>query len=122
MKKGQALVTLLVFILIATTIISSSVIILLLNSQGTQKTQQGLIALHIAESGIENAMLRLLRDPNYSGEILSVGDGNATITIIGATDKTVISVGKTGQYVRKIRATTSYQNYRLTIDSWQEVD
>ncbi|OGK20152.1 hypothetical protein A3C23_01465 [Candidatus Roizmanbacteria bacterium RIFCSPHIGHO2_02_FULL_37_13b] len=122
MKKGQALITLLIFILIAITISSSSMIILLLNSQGIQKNQQGTIALHIAESGVENALLRLLRNPNYTGEEdLPVGEGNVTITVSGSPDKTIISTGKTGNFIRKIRVITSYHDNALSVDSWKEI-
>ena len=82
-KSGQALVTLLVFMIIAVTITSSAVMIIILNSKGSYRFQDGLVAYQIAESGAENAILRLLRNPDYTGETdLAVGEGTASIPVL----------------------------------------
>ena len=80
-QKGQALITLLVFTIVAITITSAAVIIIFTNSIGTSKLEQGTNAYYVAESGAENALLRLLRDPNYSGEILPVDDASVEISV-----------------------------------------
>lgn len=118
MKRGQTVVILLVFMVIGITITSASVMILLSESSNTSKFQQALISQQIAESGAENALLRLLRDPTYTGETLTVGAGTATISVSGST---ITSVGTSGNFRRTIQVQTTYTNNILTISSWQEI-
>lgn len=122
LTKGQALITLLFFTLIAVTICSAAVTILMTNSLSGAKLQQGLIAYGIAKSGAENAKLQLLRNPNYQGEVLTIGDGEATIQVSsGSGIFTIISSGQIGNFKRKAQVTATYQNYVLTFSSIKEV-
>lgn len=118
--SGQVLVTLLFFTIFAVTIATAAIIGVLSNSTATSATQQGLYAESIAESGMENALLRLLRNPNYTGETMSVDTGSATITVTGSSTKTITSVGKAGNFLKKIRSQVVYTGGVLTISSWQE--
>ena len=77
--KGQALIILLFFAIIAINVTAAATVIILVNSLSGSKFQQGTVAYEIAQAGAENARLRLLRDPNYTGETLAVGNGNAVI-------------------------------------------
>lgn len=120
MKKGQTVITLLVFIAIAVTLTTGAIFVGLTNFLTATKIQQGEIAYFVAESGIENALLRLLRNPNYSGETLPVGEGTATVTVNG-TPKTVISEGKVGNFSRKIKVIVDDSGYTLSILFWKEV-
>jgi len=120
--KGQALITLLFFTVIATTITSAAVMIILINSLNGTKFQQGNIAYEIAQSGLENAKLRLLRDANYNGEILPVGAGSATVTIAkNGTQYTILSKGQIGNFTRQIQLVASYSASLFTVSSQQEV-
>lgn len=120
-QEGQALVTLLFFMVITIIITSAAIIIIIVNTQSTTKSEQGLLALQIAESGMENALLRLLRDPNYSGEpALTVGNGTATITISGTNPKTIVSKATLGSFVRTVQVEVEDLNGILTINSWKE--
>ncbi len=120
-KHGQSLVTLLVFMIIGITITSAAVVMTITNSQNATKFQEGMIAFQVAESGAENAIIRLLRDPNYTGETLAIGGGTAVITVSGTTTKTIVSAGTNGNYYRKVQVIAGYVNNLLTITSWQEV-
>lgn len=119
-NKGQTLLMLLVFMIIAITITSAATILILVNSANTQKMEGGSIAFHLAESGIENALLRLLRNPNYAGETLSINGGTATITITGSNPYTITSTGKKGNFSRTLQVVINY-NGNMTISSWKEV-
>lgn len=119
--RGQALVTLLFFMIIATTITTAAVAVVLVNSLSATGEQQGTIALTVAESGAENALLRLLRDPNYSGETAPIGEGTAAITITGTNPLVITSVGTVGNFVRKVQVQAVYTNSVLSVSSWQEV-
>ncbi|HCR92651.1 MAG TPA: hypothetical protein DIU47_01725 [Candidatus Pacebacteria bacterium] len=78
------------------------------------------MAYDIAEAGTENALLRLLRNPAYTGETLTVGDGTATITVTGSGTQTITSTGRLNNYLRKIQVVVVVDDVD-TIQSWMEV-
>lgn len=120
-QKGQALITLLFFVIIGVTIISAAVIVILTNSLSGSRMEQGFGAYAVAEAGIENALLRLDRNPYYTGETLSVGNGTATITVSGNNLITILSVGTLYNAVRKVQATVTNNNNAFTVTAWKEV-
>ena len=122
---GQALVTLLVFVATAMIITTGAVAVTIINSQTTGKFAQGEEVLHIAEAGADNAILRILRDPNgiYTGEgPLAIGSGTVTITVTGSTTKTITAEGASGNFIRKIRVVGDLTNNTFNITSWREID
>lgn len=119
-KSGQGLVVLIVFVAMAMTVISGAVTTNVMNAISTSRNQEGEIALDIAESGIENALLRLLRDSSYTGETLPVGTGNAVITVTGTNPKTIVSTGQTGTFKRIITVIATESNGVLNVTSWSE--
>lgn len=121
LNRGQTLVMLLIYVVVALIITTSAVAIAVVNSKGTDKVYQGTTALDVAESGAETAMLKLLRDPNYTGETLTVNGGSATITVTGATLKTVTSVGSIGNFTKTIQAIADTSNDVLTVTSWKQL-
>lgn len=120
-SAGQALVTLLFFVLISLTITSAAIIIIIINSISVGRFQQGSLAYYAAESGVENALLRLLRDPNYVGETLIVGTGTAVITVTGTNPKTVVVVSQNGNFKRTVQAQMNYNNGYYTFSNWKEI-
>ena len=121
LNSGQALITLLFFVLISLTITSGAIIIIIVNSISVSKSQEGTLAYYVAESGVENALLRLLRDPNYTGETLVIGSGTAVITVTGSNPKTVVSVGQNGNFKRTVKAQMNYNNGYYTFSNWKEI-
>ena len=120
-KKGQALLMLLVFSVIGLLVGSAATTLVLVNSSNAQKSQAGLTVLQIAEGGMENALIRILRNPSYIGETLTVGEGIATITVTGSGPFTLTSVGSIGNFSRTIQVIADYNNNILTVTSWREV-
>jgi hypothetical protein len=120
-KDGQALIVLVCFAVIATTIIASVVLISITTNSASGRTQEGAVAYSVAESGVENALLRLLRDPSYTGETLAVGSGSAVITVTGTNPKTIVSQGTSGNYYRTLQAVASDSAGILTVTSWKEL-
>jgi hypothetical protein len=118
---GQALVMLLFYMIIAITLSTTAVSVVLSNSMSVMRDEESIRALEIAEAGGENAFLRLVRDTGYSGETLTVGNGNATVTVTGTNPKTIDSTGIVGSFSRTIRATVTIENGVMTITSWLEV-
>ena len=90
------------------------------NSLTTSKYYQGQDALNVAEAGADNALMRLVRDPTYTGESLTVGLGTATITVSGISPKTITSVGQSGNFRRTIVVTATQTNNVLAVTSWVE--
>lgn len=122
MKSGQTLVLLLVFMSIAIVVTTASVAVIITNSQGASGFEQGQVAYDIAESGAENAMLRIIRSPSYAGESdLTIDGGTATITVTGSDPKTIISEGRYNNFVRKIEVISGYAQGVLTVQSWREI-
>ncbi|HWY79798.1 MAG TPA: hypothetical protein VNW29_05580 [Candidatus Sulfotelmatobacter sp.] len=124
-EQGQALITLLFFTVIGITVTSAAVVMILVNSLSGTKQQQGDIAYNIAQSGAENGLLRLLRDPSYTGETVTVGSGTATISVSGTGSTgnpyVILSKGVTGVFLREVQIMATYQNSLLTVTSRGEV-
>ena len=120
-QRGQALITLLFFVLISLTITTGAIIIIIANSLSVSKFQEGTLVYYAAESGVENALLRLLRDPNYTGETLTIGSETAVITVSGNNPKTVVSVGQNGNFKRTVQAQMNYSNGYYTFSNWKEI-
>lgn len=120
-QQGQALVLLLVIMVVAITVISAAVIVTLVNSQGTARQVQGQYAFDIAETGVENALLRLLRDPDFPGETIFVNGGETISTVSGSPAQTIAAHGKLGNFTRIIQVGITYNNNVLNIISWKEI-
>ena len=120
-EAGQALVTLLFFVVLAITIISAAVAIVLANALSASLMQEGINAYSIAESGAENALLRLDRNLNYTGETMTVYGGTATITATGTNPVTILSIGTANSAIKKIQVVVNINNGQLSIVSWKEV-
>ncbi|HAV15126.1 MAG TPA: hypothetical protein DCX25_02250 [Candidatus Pacebacteria bacterium] len=119
-QSGQALVILLIFVAVSVMITIASVTLIVITSSGMSSFEQSTMAYDIAEAGTENALLRLLRNPAYTGETLTVGDGTATITVTGSGTQTITSTGRLNNYLRKIQVVVVVDDVD-TIQSWMEV-
>jgi len=119
--SGQTLVLVLVVMIMAITITTAAIMIMITNSTDTGQEASGQYVLDIAESGAENALLRLLRDPNFAGETIGINGGTSISTVSGTTTKTIDADGKLSGHVRKIEVVVSYNNNVLNINSWKEV-
>lgn len=119
--NGQALVVLLFYVVIAITLVMTAVALTISNSFATMREEEGNHALELAENGIENALLRLLRDNTYSGETFVINDGTVTITATGSGVKTVRSTGVKGIFTKTVQVNASFTNGVLSVLSWQEM-
>lgn len=120
-QKGQTLIILLTYMIIAIIVTTASIALVINSSKGTDKIYQGANSLDIAESGAETAMIKLLRNPNYGGETLFVGNGQAVITITGSNPKTILSKGTLNNFTRTIQVIVDTSNNTLTVTSWKEI-
>lgn len=119
---GQALITLLFFIIIAGTITASAVAVVLVNSLSASKLALSDSAYAIAESGIENGIIRLLRDTNYQGETLQIDEGSASVQVASSSGNiyTITSLGTSGGFSRKLKVDLVYTTI-MQITSWKEI-
>lgn len=114
-------VLLLVFVAVSVVIASAAMAMSIATLQSVSVYTQGNEALSIAQSGAENALIRLLRDPTYTNETLTVGAGTATITVTGTTPQTITVIGAVGTKKRKIQLTVTRTSGILSVTSWAEV-
>lgn len=120
-QSGQVLVTLLFFSIFAITIISAAIVATIVTSTATSDLQQGVYARSVAESGVENAILRLLRNPAYTGEVLTVDTGTATITVTPGNPAIIVSKGQAGDFIKTIQAQVVNSGGIYTVTSWREI-
>lgn len=106
---------------VAITVTSAAVISMIVNSYSANIFQLGNEGISLAESGVENALIRLLRDPDFTGENLIFTGGTANVSVTGTTNKTIVSQSNVGNNVRKIEVQAQYNNNILTITSWKEI-
>lgn len=119
-SKGQTLVMLLVFIAVATAITTAAVTLLISSGRGITSVKEGGDVYKAAESAAENAYLRLLRNPTYTGETITIDGATTTSTVIGDDTKTITAVATRGDYRRSVVVTAAYSGGIFSIQSWQE--
>jgi len=133
-EAGQTLVALLFFVMVGMIVTTAAIMILSTNSLAAQKLSQGEVTRQLAETGAENALLRLLRDKNYgscpnycSGDTLTIGTDSilitvTTMTVAGTTTITIDSVATSGNFVREVEVKVVKNPYDvLTPLSWKEI-
>jgi hypothetical protein len=121
-QAGQSLVTMLVLMTMMITLTTGAVAVVISNAQATNHQVRGQTVLALAEAGVETATLRLLRNPNYTGETISLGEGTVTITVSGTTTQTITSTATLGLYQRRVQAVGTWNNNALTLSIWQEIN
>lgn len=117
-QKGQAVVTLLFFMVMSVTITTAAVLIVLANAVSASTNEQGATAYYAAESGAEEGVLRLLRNPFYTGETMPVENGSVVISVSSGT---IIATGSAYNAQRTIQVKTVYNNRVLSVTSWNEL-
>ena len=117
---GQTLIALLIFMALAVVITITAATITIVNLQANNAYSSGELALGNAQTGAENALEQLERNPNYGGETMTLANGNATITVSGTGTKTIVSVGKNANFSRTITATVTYAANIITLTNWVE--
>lgn len=119
-QSGQALTTMLIIMFFGLTIAAAATSVIDSNSLATSGSSESNIALIVAESGIEDSLIKLLRNPSFAGGTLPVGDGTATI-IVGATNPTILtSQGRVGNHLRTIEVGVGFTGGIMTINYWKE--
>ncbi len=120
-NSGIALISVIIVCTVAMIVIVAGLTLSTTTSQSNTRFIHGGRALLLAETGAENALLRLLRDPNYQGEVLNLPDGTAKIEVTQANGvQHVLITGSTEFSSRQIDIKISYDHGMMKIDSWRE--
>ena len=119
-EVGQTLIALLIFMMLAIVVTLTAATITIINLQANNAYSNGEIALSNAQTGAENALQQLERNPTYGGETMALPSGNATITVSGIGTKTIVSVGKNANFSRTVTATVTYAADIITLTDWVE--
>ena len=93
---------------------------MIITSGSVADMQNGIEAGQLADSGAENALLKLERDPSYSGEVYTLGNATVTVIVTGGTTKTINSTVVSGDFTRKVEVLANYTNNVLSVTSWKE--
>lgn len=121
-QSGMALVTVIIFAVVGLIVITLGITLSISTSQANLHSLQAQQAFHIAEAGVENALIRVLRDPHYQGEVLTLNDGTATIEVSnGESSQVVTVVGEYRATTKKIEVRLSEQNGIMRVESWKEI-
>jgi hypothetical protein len=87
---------------------------------------RGEETLKVAESCIEEALLRLRRSAKYTGGTLSVGEGSCTVTVSGSPSGVLLtSVGTIPgppAFTKRILVSAKVVGNAVNILSWAEVE
>lgn len=111
-----------IFIAVIGMFIATGAIFAVANALESSSSEElGALAFQAAESGIENSVLRLMRDPSYTGETMEIDEAStATVSVTTDTGITIQSIGTAGVVSKKIIARAHYDNLVLIVDSWGE--
>ncbi len=120
-QSGQAIIVLLFFMIIAITLSTTAIAVVASNSLSVTRTEESIHALEIAEAGAQNALIRLIRNPNYAGETLTIDGGSATVVVTGGSTKIIFSTGVNGSFTRKIQVQGTFSSGIFTVTSWKEI-
>lgn len=119
-QAGQSVVTLLIIVVMALVISTALVTLVINNSRSTSRISQSIQALATAETGAENAILRLLRDPTYSGETMTMGEYTAVVGVYDNGNKVITSEGTAGNFKKTVEVEISLTDV-LEVISWKEI-
>ena len=120
-ESGYMLTALLVFLVVIIVITTTSVMVSVSSLRSETYFDSGSEALAAADSGAENAILRLLRDPTYSGETLTVGNSQVVITVVSSAPQIVTAVADSGSFERTVQVQVQRVEGRLQVTSWKEL-
>ena len=122
MNKGQALIPVLIIMLITMIlgvgVLHLSIGSLLLNSYWLE----GEKVLMATEGALENGLMRILRNPGYSGESLQINEINCTIETSGQAPVVMTAECSSLRSKRRLQAEVSFINGEMLVSNYQEVE
>ena len=124
-QSGAAALTVFLVVMAVALIVVSTTTFIGLDNLNTGFSQQVSSSLVLsAESCAEEAILRLSRDQNYSGGLLSVGDTQCAIAVTGVPcgDCVIDVVAQQDAFTRKIQSDVSVVGSTMSVSTWKEIE
>lgn len=121
-NRGQALLPVLIIMVIVLTL---GVGTLYLNVGGLllgSYSQEGEKVLMATEGALENGLLKILRNPFYSGESLQVEGTPCTISVSSPTPTVMTAECNSGRAIRRLQAEVSFVDGEMFVDNLKEVE
>lgn len=119
-KKGQALLIVILLSAIVLTIGMVTSSLSVANLQETIIFKEGVKTYFLAESALENGLIRLLRNPQYSGESLQL-EGVPCIIEVSQEPVQVRAWCDTGQVIRRLEADVSFIDGQMQVSQFREI-
>lgn len=121
-QSGSILTALVVFVAIGLLITTSATVLLADQMLLSERDARSASLIYTAESGAENAILRLLRDPSYTGEQLLTPDGLAiNINVQPGPTIVITSQVESNNLTRSVQVELTRLNGVLEVQSWQQI-
>lgn len=120
-QKGQALIVVILVGMITLIGVVSATTLVISELKKNVATSLGIAQYEITYGAAENAFIRLLRNPNYTGETVTLGSSTCYITVEGTSTKTVEVRCTNGDYVRKVGATATFSGGIMTVSGITEL-
>lgn len=124
-QRGAAALIVLVIVLgVSVLVVSTTALIGVGNLSIGFSTQSSSSDVLLAESCVEETLVRLTRDNTYSGGTLAVENTTCTITVTGTPcGACTVDVSATeNDFTRRVRAGVTIAGSDADITSWQEVE
>ena len=106
--------------IIAITLAGAAIIVMAVNALSATTGQKGMTTSRLAEGLAEDVMIRLVRDPTWSGGSFSLEGSEATVAVVDGDEKTIsVAVDESG-IKRKFEVVAETSNNQLVVVSWKE--
>jgi hypothetical protein len=123
-QKGQALISILLVMAMAVLVFSSALVSTSLSKTAGISTESDKI-LYSAETGVEEALIKLLRDPNYTGETINnLGGVSVTVSVtptLNPNEMLIRSGASSNDIIRTVEVLVEFTDNILTITNWKQV-
>jgi hypothetical protein len=120
--RGQALLPVVILmalvVILGTSLFNQSIGGLLVTSY----FQEGESTLMATEGAMENGLMRLLRNPAYTGESLQIGNISCTINTSGSAPTIVVANCNSGRTIRKLRAEVDFTSGLMEVSNLREIE
>lgn len=122
MKSGFiAIITVLSLLVFSVSLSIAMTYLSISESQTVLDSLFGEQTLALSESCVEEALLKLRNDPSYTGESMSMLDGDCQVDVsTDASEATILAQALKNGYARSIRMTVGIDITGLQPHTWQE--
>ena len=121
-QKGQTLVSLLIIIAVSVLAVASAIVSASLSSTTGITTISNKV-YYSAETGAEEALIKLLRNPDYPGETLDLDGVNVVVSVDSPSllTRVISSTATANSIKRRVEVSAEFLNNILTVTTWSEV-